>query len=727
MVPAHPPDRELDDFLLGRLVDADHARVEVHVADCETCQSAAAGRNTGDTFTDLLAAARENRASANAATPLSAFAPTLEVGGKVPPAIPPGLANHPRYRLLRPLGSGGMGTVWLAEHLVLGRSVAVKVIRPEFLARPEAAERFRREARAVAQLAHPNIVAAYDAEEAGGTHFLAMEYVPGENLMEGVRTAGPLPVAEACRAARDAARALAAAHTAGLIHRDVKPHNLIRTPDGSTKVLDFGLATAAVGSADLTGPDAIVGTPDYIAPEQAEDPRAADARSDIYALGCTLYHLLAGRPPFADGTILHKLDAHRADTPASIHGLRAGLAAVLAKMTAKRPADRYPTAAAVADALEPFCEPERAASVNVRQPRRQWLIAIGILFGAFVLAAGIVVIVRDKDGKEVGRLTAADGVRVEVVSTADGAGTPPAIPAERVLTGHVQRARQTVFSGDGKTVYSCGDDGFARAWDVSTGRQTAAFDHGVRVLSLTLARNGNILLTVTDTALHSWDVSTSKEIDRFPHVPERERLNQVAMRPDGTRAATVAIDGTIRVWDVPGVALLRTWKVDDPGPVYGVAWSPDGKRLATAGEALCVWDAESGKRVGRAVFPSGQTGVAFTADGKWIVAGGWEGLVRICDPETGRADRAIDIRQRWQGSAKPAVTADGRLVIGGFGDAVTVWNLATGALLFRLTGHEQQTNAPAISADGKYAAAGSDDKSVCIWRLPELPGPAKTP
>jgi serine/threonine protein kinase len=366
----HPVDRELDDFLLGKLEGPDHARLEGHLSECSECLAAASAKANADTFVELLVAAdtRLTLERSVASTPVpnatpSAFSPTVDLLSPASRAYdpllpPPELANHPRYRLIRLIGAGGMGTVWLAEHLVLGREVAVKVIRPEFLTKPGASERFRREARSVAHLAHPNIVAAYDAEEANGIHFLAMEYVPGENLGARLRSSGPLPVAEACRAARDVARALAAAHSAGMIHRDVKPQNLIRMPDGVTKVLDFGLVATAVGDLhlktldfglvhanasqpDLTGGDVLVGTPDYIAPEQAEDARAADARSDIYSLGCTLYHLLAGRVPFPEGNMLQKLDSHRGCEPTPIPGLPDGLTAVLAKMTAKRPAVRY--------------------------------------------------------------------------------------------------------------------------------------------------------------------------------------------------------------------------------------------------------------------------------------------------------------------------------------------------------------------------------------------------
>ena len=210
-----------------------------------------------------------------------------------------------------------MGAVYLAEHGVMNRRVALKVIKPEYTSNPAAVERFRREIRAAARLHHPNIVAAYDAEQAGETHFLVMEYVDGVSLDRLVAERGPLPVAEACEYVRQAALGLQHAHEHGLVHRDVKPHNLIRGADGVVKVLDFGLASArGSGECSLTGATVVMGTPDYIAPEQAEESRAADARSDVYALGCTLYFLLTGRPPFARRSPLRTLLAHREEAPA---------------------------------------------------------------------------------------------------------------------------------------------------------------------------------------------------------------------------------------------------------------------------------------------------------------------------------------------------------------------------------------------------------------------------
>ena len=309
--------------------------------------------------------------------------------------IPGALQNHPRYRVIRLLGVGGMGAVFLAEHQLMERNVALKVISQNMMQNATAVERFRREVKAAARLHHPNIVTAFDAEQAGDVHFLVMEYVPGISLAHFVAKHGPLPVQQACDYVRQACLGLQHAMDKGMVHRDIKPQNLMVTPEGRLKILDFGLArfaSEAVVTADgksladsfggavrpgasfpglLTQAGSVMGTPDYIAPEQIDDARKADIRADIYSLGCTFYYLLCGQAPFAAVTALFdKLVAHRERVPLDIRQRRPevpdGVAAVVHRMIAKRPQDRYATPAAVAGALEPFTGRSAGDSVTIR-------------------------------------------------------------------------------------------------------------------------------------------------------------------------------------------------------------------------------------------------------------------------------------------------------------------------------------------------------------------------
>jgi serine/threonine protein kinase/Leucine-rich repeat (LRR) protein len=265
-----------------------------------------------------------------------------------------GLALGP-YVLLERLGAGGMGQVFKARQQKLDRVVALKVIRKERLTHPDAGRRFLREIRAAAQLSHPNIVLALDADDVAGTPVLVMEYVEGGiDLARLVRQAGPLPVEQACDYLRQAALGLQHAHERGLIHRDIKPSNLLLDRQGRIKLLDLGLARlqeASDGddSGTLTREGVVMGTPDFIAPEQARDSRSAEARSDLYSLGCTFYYLLTGQVPFPGGTVMSKLIQHHQEEPVAVEQLRpdvpAEVGAVVRKLMAKAPEDRFQTAA----------------------------------------------------------------------------------------------------------------------------------------------------------------------------------------------------------------------------------------------------------------------------------------------------------------------------------------------------------------------------------------------
>jgi serine/threonine protein kinase len=281
----HPTAAEVAAFALGKLDQSTAEWVGRHLEECPACR-AAAERAPADSVVNLLrgagAPAPATASFQDSATRGTPPAPALDQA-----ALPPELRDHARYRVLRRLGEGGMGVVYQAEHRLMERLVAVKVISRALLGNPEAVERFNREVRAAARLDHPNIVKAYDAEQAGDLQLLAMEYVEGRSLADVLAKKGPLPVAYACQCVRQAALGLQHAHEKGMVHRDLKPHNLMLTTRGVVKILDFGLAKLASErrSRDgLTLENAVMGTPGYMAPEQAQDTRGADIRADIYAL-----------------------------------------------------------------------------------------------------------------------------------------------------------------------------------------------------------------------------------------------------------------------------------------------------------------------------------------------------------------------------------------------------------------------------------------------------------
>ncbi len=599
----HPRADELAAFTLGTLGDDAHASIAAHVAACASCQERAAVA-PGDTLIELLRCAH-TRTGRQADTPMEAAAPvqtptppaaaaqTVTMASaavpsapvpwdrpEVPDAVPPELARHERYRVMRLLGAGGMGAVYEAEHRVMQRPVALKVINRAYTPSAGAVERFRREVRAAARLSHPNIVTTYDAEDAGDTHFLVMEYVEGVSLGRLVKEGGPLPVAEACAYIRQAALGLQHAHERGMVHRDVKPDNLIRCADGTVKVLDFGLAAlTAERDGGLTEANVIMGTPEYMAPEQAEDARSADIRVDVYSLGCTLYYLLTAHVPYPAPTTLLKILAHREEPLPSIRAARPEvprqLADILARTLAKKPENRYQTPGEVAEALEPLTH---VAAVKTPRKRRPLLIAIAVaaLFAGIVLAGGVVYRIQTDKG--------------ELVITTESADV------------------EVVIKQGGKLV---------RIIDTKTDKQiTLALRSGVYELELKGAPEG-LKLSIDKAMLTRGETVLAKIVRKpLPGAPPEEK-------PD------VPLQGEAR--------LETVWKTnwDANARIHSLSFSPDGKWLVASRDYtspgwIRVYDVESGAvRLNMAGSVA-----AFAPDGKHIWATG-KITLRLFDAKSG--------------------------------------------------------------------------------------------
>jgi serine/threonine protein kinase len=380
----HPDPDILALYVAGRLKEEGMARMEEHLGDCPVCLAIIEQipedsmvrllRETRFQIVDSSSEDREQSAQVQDVGPLIEIEekPHSFPGDGQPPhwfkpsegeavaQAPHVTTEHPRYRARSLLARGGMGLAYLADDQLEGSRVVVKFLREDLLHHPRLVERFRREATAAARLKHPNIVDVRGAEQFGRWPAIVMEYIRGTDFARLVRQKGPVPFSVACALIRQAALGLQYSFEQGMVHRDIKPSNLMVTREGTVKILDFGLAkmqSELHADPGLTSTGAFLGTVDFMAPEQADDPRVADIRSDLYSLGCTLHYLLSGDPPF-QGTTLEVLDAHQSAVAPLVSELRpevpVELAVLVAKMMAKDPAQRLQTPGEVDRALGPF-------------------------------------------------------------------------------------------------------------------------------------------------------------------------------------------------------------------------------------------------------------------------------------------------------------------------------------------------------------------------------------
>jgi WD40 repeat protein/serine/threonine protein kinase len=763
---AHPSVEILRSFGLGQLGEAEAEAVEDHVSHCEACCRTLA-RTDSDTFTDLLRNGRLAAAS-EAVTQAPGLPRPVADGGRTTAESsaesgpPPELLRHPRYRVLSLLGAGGMGAVYKAEHRLMERTVALKVMTRAFVASEATVDRFRREVKAAARLSHPNIVAAYDAEQAGDVHFLVMEYVEGTDLARWLAARGPLPVEEACEYARQCATGLRHAHEHGMIHRDIKPHNLMRTPGGTIKILDFGLArlAAEAGTAGgVTGQGILLGTVDYLAPEQADDARQADIRSDIYSLGCTLYHLLSGRPPFPKGTVVQKIMAHTEREPSSLRELRPdlppGVARLVQRMMAKSPDDRYQTPDEVCDALAPFAgqtvvidpSPRRTKRAGM-EPRgtRRWSIAaaavllalVGIVAGAAVYRIqtdnGEIVISTDNPDVEV--VIKQNGKLVRIIDTktnkevkldsglydlelggqADGLKLSP----DRVTIRRGETVVATVErrpKGGDVTGKKAEPPAEIRR-DAFTGSENVP----AHVFWVTFSPDGRYFLATGDAGNRSpvriYDGKTGQLISQF--VPDVDTgASYAAFSPDGTKVVS-SDRAAAYVWESAKGRRLLKLEGHKERPWYAT-FSPDGKRILTGSfdHTLRVWDAATGKELLVLEGHADTCGGYFSPDGKWIVSYSADKTTRGWDAATGK--------EVWKQTEQRAplnwflnyrfFSPDGARVLSLGGDGgVRVLEVATGKVVSTLTGTAEVDGASFLP-DGLQLVTWGKDRALRIWDL----------
>jgi serine/threonine protein kinase len=582
------------------------------------------------------------------------------------------------YEILEEAGRGGMGIVYRARHVESGRLVAVKVIRKDRLIHEESVQRFRREAKAAARLTHPNIVLVYDYDHHGDLHYLVMEFVDGVTLQNLVEHDGPLPIALACEFVRQVAAGLQHAHEQALVHRDIKPANLIVTRaelSGAgletpvVKILDMGVARlyrmngSLVDSlTTLTQDGAVIGTADYIGPEQLENPHDADIRADLYSLGCTFYFLLTGQVPFPGGTLIQKLDRQRWQTPAAVNQHRpevpSGLVDVIRKLMAKRPEDRYQAPKDLLADLDQLARTGEIAS----------------------------------------------------------AAAPRLILETRRLDGHTAAITAVAIAPDGQSILSGGKDHTIRLWDVATGKEMRCLNSPQEVNAVAFVPEKDRVLSASGVSVRLWDVTTGKEIARLSGHTDAVRC--LALVPHDPRVVSGGDDRMVRVWDLhSGREILRYSR--HSGGVTCVAVSVSGMVLSGGrDQTLRLWDLRNGAEIRRFPVPKGHVlSVAFSPDGRLALSGHFDTVLRLWEVGTGRELRRF-------GGHKQMVTAgvfapDGRRALSASQDrTVRLWDLDSGCEAACCEGHTQGVASVAWSPVAPLAASGGLDHSLRLWPMP---------
>ncbi|MCI0637856.1 MAG: SUMF1/EgtB/PvdO family nonheme iron enzyme [Gemmataceae bacterium] len=439
---ACPAPKELENYLLGRLDPDMQSAIDDHLEECAACLSAV---DVLDQRANAIFA-RLGQAHSSGVNEEYGFARLLHQvkalenqSADAPDRLPIHPTPKPgdvldNYLLLEPIGAGGMGRVFKAEHQRMKRLVALKLIAPQMVRSPAARERFQREIEAVSRLTSPHIVAAFDARECNGHDFLVMEYVSGRNLAQVVKEEGPLSVDRALHLVRQAARGLEHAHVAGIVHRDVKPANLLLDDKGVVKVSDLGLARihdtkAARERTNAVDTSLVMGTAAYMAPEQAAGCQDADPRSDIYSVGCTLFFLLTGRPPYGGKGSVEVLLAHRDQPIPALQSLRpdcpVAVIRLFEKLVAKRPQDRPASMADVGAEIDLI-----GRGAHRSFAARRWLWAAGLVMAAALV---ILAVVLPRLGNSANERVASQ----ENSSKAVVGNKAPTIDMVRVLAGEV--------------------------------------------------------------------------------------------------------------------------------------------------------------------------------------------------------------------------------------------------------------------------------------------------
>jgi WD40 repeat protein len=615
----------------------------------------------------------------------------------------------PGYEILGVLGRGGMGIVYHARQLQLKRPVALKMIRSGHQAGDAEVARFRVEAEAIARLQHPNIVQIYEVGMHQGQPYCSLEFVGGGTLAARLSGA-PQPPRQAAQIGRTLALAIAAAHDRGIVHRDLKPSNVLLAEDGAPKITDFGLAKRLDVDDGQTRTGVVMGTPAYMAPEQATGQKEVGPAADVYALGAILYEMLTGRPPFKGTTVLDTLEQVRMREPVPVRLLQPkvprDLETICLKCLQKEPRKRYVSAAALAQDLDCWlagkpiqARPSRAWERGYRWVRRNPVVAT---LGALLLLAfsgGFAGIAWQLSNTEAALQTVNTNLYFQRVSLAyreAQAGNNDRAemlldlcPVSlrhwewhylkrrchadwRRLQGHTDLVRCVAFHPDGTRLASCSNDGTIKIWDIATARE---------------------LLTFTGHV--SW-------------------VSAVVFHADGRRLVSAGENGNVRVWDLASGRTLASFQHS-----FNVALSPRGDFFSVLdNEKLTIFEVETGRplTVIRGRIQCHNRTIAFSPDGGRVAAP-LDACLRIWDVRTAQQIHVLQYSME-RGVYSMTFSADGRYLFAAYPEdkypALKGWDAITGKELPQRVSSPVTAYAIALSADGQQIATGGHEGVVKV-------------
>ncbi|MDA1052928.1 MAG: serine/threonine protein kinase [Planctomycetota bacterium] len=743
----HPSRDELSGLVLGMLIEDDVDQIADHVEQCPVCEETV--REMETMSDEMIRSLRgpvvqhpleQESHCRRLLEVVEAIGQDLSSGDGVNPPVAEDLRTIRDYQLVAKLGQGGMGAVYKALHTQLQKVVALKVLSTEQMNDKKAVERFRREMQAVGRLSHPNIVGAFDAGEHEGRHYLVMEYVEGVDLSELVRQLGPLPIADACELIRQAAVGLQHAHEHGLVHRDVKPSNIMITPDGQLKILDLGLARLHNGQlADLTSTGQMMGTVDFMAPEQSGDSHGVDIRADIYGLGATLYKLLSGQAPYANpkyDSLVKKLMALATEPITPIKYYRPDvpdeLATLLHQMVEKGVEDRPATPNEIVDAIAPHAE-----SAD--------LVALMARYRELTKKSG-------PDENEVSSRSTHQNLKSSFSDTtpseAEGAeddgryNTTPATPLIEPMdvigvasdVSSVDDTPQPVAHERTPGVLTVAEAEASGWWNRTTKFVAALTGMAALLVALTVINLQTDKGTI-EIVSHVPDIEVtikrdSKVVDGF-QVEQRDggasyysgdyEIEIVGGMADGVVITNKKFTLTRGKDVLVEISRVFARNHESQAPPDSVAASSQSTQRSDVGaegiEEIRVLEGHEGQVNCMEMF----------ADGKYALSGGNDGTLRLWDLATGN-----ELPRSMKHSESiwcVAVSPDGKYAVSGGGGTyvdgkpvnkdfdIRLWDIITGEEIRRFKGHESKVYGLAFSSDGAFIMSSSADGTVRQWRV----------